>query len=447
MPRPLSSEQQPISHSDSRDPAQGASILTQQPRTGALNAEWYPKYDNLENEEFINSTEQVQKASDSDGDSKPKCDIEKVTSAKLPTGFRLTKNVIEKKKGKKWIAVFSKLIIEADTRDVRGHSWGRVLIVTDRDGNEHQWSMPMFHLAGEGLDYRRILLAMGLEIAPGKFARDAIHEYISNAEPSGKVRCVDKIGWHDRNFILPDAAFGKSSGERIMLQTESPLEHAFNSAGTLEGWRKHVARKCAGNSRLILALSTAAAGPLLAMLGAESGGVHIVGFSSSGKTTCLNVGGSFWGGGGKNGQYIQQWRTTDNALEAIAMAHNDTLLCLDELSQIDPKAAAAIAYMLANGVGKRRATQTGGAQPTAQWRLLYLSCGEITLGDKIAEDGRNRKVAAGQQVRMIDVPADAGAGLGIFETLHGYESRCGVGRSFKICVQRALWRRCARVSR
>lgn len=49
--------------------------------------------------------------------------------------------------------------------------------------------------------------------------------------------------------------------------------------------------------------------------------------------------------------------------------------------------------------------------------ILFLSTGEISLGDKLAEDGR--RVTAGQQVRVIDLQADAGAGLGLFETLHG----------------------------
>jgi putative DNA primase/helicase len=30
--------------------------------------------------------------------------------------------------------------------------------------------------------------------------------------------------------------------------------------------------------------------------------------------------------------YLQRWRTTDNALEAIAAQHSDCLLILDELS-------------------------------------------------------------------------------------------------------------------
>ena len=79
-----------------------------------------------------------------------------------------------------------------------------------------------------------------------------------------------------------------------------------------------------------------------------------------------------------------------------------------------------MAYMLGNGSGKSRATRDGGAREVATWRMLFLSTGELSLADKIAETGKRAR--AGQSVRVIDIPADAGQGLGIFDTLHGYAS-------------------------
>ena len=95
------------------------------------------------------------------------------------------------------------------------------------------------------------------------------------------------------------------------------------------------------------------------------------------------------------------------------------MLCLDELSQIDAKSAGATAYMLANGAGKARAGRSGEGRKIAEWRTLFLSNGEIGIANKVAEDGR-KKITAGQQVRVIDVPADAGQHLGIFEHLHEF---------------------------
>jgi uncharacterized protein (DUF927 family) len=170
----------------------------------------------------------------------------------------------------------------------------------------------------------------------------------------------------------------------------------------------------AGEFRLIFAASAALAAPLLHLVNEESGGVNFVGASSIGKSTAAIVAASLCGGPG----YVRQWRATANGLEGVAAGHCDLLLVLDELGQINSHEAAQVAYMLANGAGKSRTNKSGAARAAARWRSLFLSTGEITLGDKIAEDGR-RRIMAGQAVRCLDVPADAGAGFGLFENLHG----------------------------
>jgi len=115
--------------------------------------------------------------------------------------------------------------------------------------------------------------------------------------------------------------------------------------------------------------------------------------------------------------YMQRWRVTANALESIAAQHCDSLLILDELAQVDPREAGDAAYMLANESSKARATRNGGARPRLNWKLLFLSAGEVGLADHLAEAGRRPR--AGQEARMVDIPADANCGLGIFEQLHG----------------------------
>jgi putative DNA primase/helicase len=192
----------------------------------------------------------------------------------------------------------------------------------------------------------------------------------------------------------------------------------YGENGTLAEWIKQVAAPAAGNSRLVLALSTAFAGPLADLLNDEGGGVHLVGGSSLGKSTALVVAGSVWGGGGRGG-FTQTWRATGNALEAIARAHSGTLLALDELGELDAREAGSTAYLLVNGQGKARGTRDGeGVRTRAEWRIMLLSSGEIGLGDKIAETGKRAK--AGQLIRLVDVPADAGKGLGLFENTKGH---------------------------
>ena len=94
-------------------------------------------------------------------------------------------------------------------------------------------------------------------------------------------------------------------------------------------------------------------------------------------------------------------------LKAWPRSIRTALLCLDELAQLDAKVAGESAYMLANGQGKSRAGRTGAARPRLTWRLLFLSAGEIGLAEHMAE--ANKRTRAGQELRMIDLPADAGA--------------------------------------
>lgn len=116
---------------------------------------------------------------------------------------------------------------------------------------------------------------------------------------------------------------------------------------------------------------------------------------------------------------MQRWRTTDNALEIVAAQHCDSLLILDELSQVDGKVAGDCAYMLANEQSKNRSARSGGAMAKSRltWRLLFLSTGELSLSDHMAEGGKRSRT--GQDVRMADIPAEAGKGTGAFEKLHG----------------------------
>lgn len=62
--------------------------------------------------------------------------------------------------------------------------------------------------------------------------------------------------------------------------------------------------------------------------------------------------------------------------------------------------------------------------PAASMRAAAMACpanGIHHLGAKIAEAGKGRRLTAGQQVRVVDIPGDANAGRGLFEELHGFD--------------------------
>jgi len=321
----------------------------------------------------------------------------------------------------------SPLQVLAQTRDASG-GWGLYLAVQDPLGETHHWVMPRSMMGGNGTAYREELLRMGLRL--GYNGSKRLHEYLMSAFPKRLIHCVSSTGWHGGLFVLPDVTYGPQSGQEIIFQGSSS-ENPFRIQETLEEWQNQIGRLCEGNSRLTLALSAAFTGPLLHLFGQESGGFHFTGNSSVGKSTLLMAAGSVCGGGGSSG-FVRTWRTTDNSLEAVAPAHNDALLCLDEIGQVAPSAAAGIAYMLANGQGKGRARKDGSSRPMIAWRVIFLSTGELTYEQKVREE-KNQRFMAGQSVRVVDIPADAGAGLGAFEILHGFRD----GKAFSEHLNRA----------
>jgi putative DNA primase/helicase len=295
------------------------------------------------------------------------------------------------------------------------NGWGNLLEFTDPDGNPKTWAMPASLLSGEGAEWAGRLRDMGLQMAPGTAARNRVAQYIDTRNPAERVTCTDRVGWHGSVYVLPSSSIGTAEGRRFVFQSESGMEDTFRRCGELADWRAQVAAPCLGNSRLMFALSCAFAGPMLRPAEIESGGFHFRSGSSQGKTSALLLAASVWG----RPSYVQRWRTTDNALEATAVQHSDGLLILDEIQQLDANKAGECAYMLANEQEKGRATRGGLSRKRRTWRLLFLSSGEVSLATHMAEAGK--RTMAGQEVRMVDVPLDAGQGMGAIEALNGHE--------------------------
>ena len=245
-----------------------------------------------------------------------------------------------------------------------------------------------------------------------------------------RARCVALLGWHGAVYTLPSQTIGDAS-ELVVFQNAHAIEPAFATAGTAQAWRDSVAALAAGNTRVVFAVCTAFAGTLAGMVGEDSGGFHLRGKSSCGKSTALRAAASVWG---DPQTYARAWRATANGLESLASLHNDGLLILDELSQCDPKEAGEAAYLLANGQGKARAHRNGTARASLRWRLLFLSAGEESLAALIARTGR--KANAGQEVRLADFDADAGVGLGAFEALNGCASPAALSLALKDAATR-----------
>lgn len=310
--------------------------------------------------------------------------------------------------------VCSPLHIEAVTTDAQDGNFGRLLRLRTTLGKWRIWSMPMELLRGDGSDLRGALLAMGVEM--DSQARNLLTKYLMSPPPLRRIQCSLQTGWAGtdfRAFVLPDEVIGPNSNQ-ITYQSGEYGQGDYTTGGTLPGWQQHVAAQAVGNPLLALGLCAAFAGPLLARCNAESGGLHFLGASSTGKTTLIDCACSVWGGT----TYRRTWRTTANGLEGVAVQFNDSLLALDEISECDPRDVGNIVYALGNGRGKQRASRTGTARPLHRWRTSVLSSGERTIGTTMADAGQ--RVKAGQSVRMLDIPVNRR--YGAWDTLHDHPS-------------------------
>lgn len=311
--------------------------------------------------------------------------------------------------------VCSPLHLEAVTTDNSQGNYGRLLRFKSTLGQWKTWAMPMATLRGDCSDLRGELLGMGVEIDP--FNRHLLPAYLQEVAPKRRVQCVLQTGWASgdyKAFVLPDTVIGPQAAG-VAYQVEGDAAKAIYSvSGTLTGWQESIGALAVGNPVLMLALCVSFAGPVLARCGAESGGVHFTGDSSTGKTSALHAACSVWGGP----KFKGSWRATSNGLEGAAATFNDALLALDEIGECDPRAVGETVYMLANGKGKQRAGRSGAARAVVSWRTSVLSNGEHSIATTMLAGGH--RIKAGQSVRLLDVPVQRT--YGAWDDLHHHQN-------------------------
>lgn len=313
--------------------------------------------------------------------------------------------------------------IIALTRPETSDDWGLLLTWRDPDGRAHEWNMLRAQLAGDAVGIREHLMARGLWVNSNPAARAHLTDFLTRVSHERIACTVGRVGWHQAEdsaaiFVLPDRMIGPTGHDLVRL-TMDPPPTIYAERGSLDAWRRTVAALAVENSRLCFGISTAFAAPLLWLTGDEGGGINLRGESSKGKSTILDAAASVWGAPSKSGpnSFVRPWRATANALENVASQHNHCLLPMDELGEADPRELGESLYMLANGAGKERARATGGNRRNQSWTTLVLSSSEQSAATLAAQGGR--QIKAGQEVRLLDVPAVVPHGYGCFETLHG----------------------------
>jgi putative DNA primase/helicase len=113
---------------------------------------------------------------------------------------------------------------------------------------------------------------------------------------------------------------------------------------------------------------------------------------------------------------LHTWDSTSYALARTAEYANDGLLYLDEIGAGDARKIGPAIYQMLNGVSRLQGAKDGGVVASRSWRLTMISTGEVGMAQYLAEGGQTPR--GGQEIRLMDVPADSGA-YRTFDCIHG----------------------------
>jgi putative DNA primase/helicase len=256
-----------------------------------------------------------------------------------------------------------------------------------------------------------------------------LEELQSVSADNPSFRVITKVGHAGKQYVLPTQTFGTSKFPTVTVldHLDQAMITKYRSRGTLEEWQAQIAAPACDNSRLMFGIALAFTGPILRCVkGPRTGGFQISGPAETGKTTAATVAGSVWGchvGAERQEKgFAESWHTTEGKVEKTAMAHNNTLLILDETQRAGRTARhraaviSDIAFSLAEGVERERLTNTSSVRA---WGLYYLSTSNLTFSELARAGGI--EIDDAYLGRLFDIPCPSSQ-HGIYEDLHEFRN-------------------------
>jgi len=257
---------------------------------------------------------------------------------------------------------------------------------------------------------------------PDRKEIDAIVRALLAQKPKRQFVMVSTPGWYGEDYILPDEVISKTEKTlEVFLDpnTDAQLGAYLVGAGSLKLWKEKVARPCQTSSRLRLCVAAALAAPFVRVLGLNSFGFNLFGPSSDGKTIALIVASSV--SGLLNDDGLPTWADSETSIEDQARGHRDGILPLDETGGGNRGGVKSeeklrnIAFALGSNRGRRlsKVYQKKNRTTVREFRVIMLSSSERSLEEIARASGTSR--LAGEDVRLIDVPASEANSAGVFD--------------------------------
>jgi putative DNA primase/helicase len=312
------------------------------------------------------------------------------------------------------------------------------VIAIGSDGNDDQWSIllewktpndqlrfkafPIARIHGDWSSLVVELTRQGLIVPPVYLNQFRMYLSLAIGAPTiPRVRLISKIGFFPLDPAIPDGAYGFMLPKGPVLPADaeigpvlfmppfaSPTHQAYGAAGTLDEWKEALA-PAAGNALWVFDHCLGFAAVMLEVIGAENVCFHTWGETSGGKSTGGQMMASVFGCAANSQQSLkpslfQNWTATANGIETLAVAHSGGGMFLDEIGAL-PQGASLNIYAILQGRMKARMNEFGGMREQHNWRNLLLSTGEISVRQRIEQEGP-RKVMGGEMIRALDIPVD-----------------------------------------
>ncbi|KXU91079.1 hypothetical protein CI15_00325 [Paraburkholderia monticola] len=297
-------------------------------------------------------------------------------------------------------------------RDDAGNQYR--LLQWKRQGNGEHIQMAMQNAVIGERECWATMRNQGLAVATTATARSRLSYYLQKEGGDDWYEIVSLSGWQQGCYVMPNGDMVGTPTKRIFYNGGTPKKATYEPAGSLQTWRDTVGHLARENPLVVAAVACSLAGPLLSLIGVRDGiGLHLHARTSSGKSTAADSAASLWG---DPMSVLHSWDGTTFGLTRTAEYANDGLLYLDEIGAGDARKIGAAIYSMLNGTSRLQGTKDGGVVASRSWRLTMVSTGEVGMAQYLAEGGQTPR--GGQEIRLLDVPADSGA-YRVFDCLHG----------------------------
>ena len=340
-------------------------------------------------------------------------------------------NAKEKNASPSYVAsiVCRPLRVSRKSRDIDGQRWATIVEFFSQDHVLTELALPDAHLSGKSDEVAQMLAAAGFGSIPSKRNRDVLMSWLSRQNPQSRERVIAHAGWCGDRFLLPDGTVlgaPSTDGEAIsLLDAQTNL----GVRGSAADWANSVGMYLTPNPLLALCAGVGFSGPVAALVNRPAPGLNIVGKTSTGKSCALLVTASIWA---DPVQFKMSWSATASGLEGHAALRNHLVMALDEVGAATKSGIESV-YSLADGQGKARANRDGSAKNSARWACAFLSTGEVTLPERMAE--LKIKVHTGMTIRFID--CEATGKYGLFSNLTGHDTPAAMARQVEAAAKKA----------